>query len=96
MMSHWLCQVNTRVGHIARRQARLGGFIESPSPSLEALEDEDYDGDFDDDDDDKDGDASSTSDDEMTAWFTYLLSFMTKRGSNFDMRVIMYIGGELA
>ena len=28
-----LCQVNTRVGHIARWQVRLGGFIEFPSPS---------------------------------------------------------------
>ena len=25
-------QVNTRVSHIARRQAHLGGFVESPSP----------------------------------------------------------------
>ena len=31
-----LCQVNTCVGHIARRQARLGGFVESPSPPHEA------------------------------------------------------------
>ena len=28
-----LCQVNTHVGRIARRQARLLGFIKSPSPS---------------------------------------------------------------
>ena len=28
--------MNTRVGHIANRQARLGGFVESPSPTLEA------------------------------------------------------------
>ena len=61
-----MCQVNTRVGHIARRQAHLGGFIEFPSPSLKAFEDKDYDGDSDD-DDDEDEDASSTSDDEMTA-----------------------------
>ena len=60
-----LCQVNTRVGRIARRQARLGGFIESPSPSLEASEDEDDDGDFDD-DGDEDNDANSLSDDEMS------------------------------
>jgi len=31
-----LCQVNTHVGRIAQRQARLDGFIESPSPSLKA------------------------------------------------------------
>ena len=61
-----LCQVNTRVGCIARRQDRLGGFIESPSPSPKASEDENDDGDSDDDDDDGDEDASSPSDDEMT------------------------------
>ena len=51
------CQVNTRVVRIARRQARLGGFAASPSPSpkVSAVEDGD----------DKD-DASSSSDDEMT------------------------------
>ena len=63
-----LCQVNTYVGRIARRQAHLGGFVESSSPSPEATKDEDDDGNFDDDDDDdKDEDASSPSDDEMTA-----------------------------
>ena len=40
-LSDELCQVNTHVGHIARRQARLGGFTASPSLSLEASEDED-------------------------------------------------------
>ena len=54
-----LCQVNTCVGRIARWQARLSGFVESPSPSPEASED--------DDDDDEDEDASSLSNDEMTA-----------------------------
>ena len=58
-LSDELCQVNTYVGHIARRQARLSGFVESPSLSLEASED--------DDDDDEDEDASSLSNDEMTA-----------------------------
>ena len=47
-----LCQVNTCVGCIARRQARLGGFVESPSPPPKAFEDDD---DSDDDDDDEDG-----------------------------------------
>ena len=50
-LSDELCQVNTYVNRIARRQARLGGFVESPSPSPEASEDEDNDGDFDGDDD---------------------------------------------
>ena len=47
--------MNTCVGLIARRQARLGGFVESPSPLPEAF----------DDDDDEDGGASSPSGDEM-------------------------------
>ena len=59
-----LCQVNARVNRIARRQAYLGGFVESPFPSFEAFEDNDDDSD-DDDDDAEDGDASSPSDDEM-------------------------------
>ena len=58
-----LCQVNTRVGRIARRQAHLGGFVESPSPPSKASEDDD---DSNNDDDDADGDASSSSDDKMS------------------------------
>ena len=58
-----LCQVNTHVSHIARWQACLGGFVESPSPPPEAFEDDD---DSDSDDDDEDGDASSSSADEMS------------------------------
>ena len=50
--------MNTRVSHIARWQARLGGFVEFPSPPLEASKD---DSDSNEDDDDKDGDASSSS-----------------------------------
>ena len=68
-LSDKLCQVNTRVGRIARRQARLGGFIDSlspsPSPSPKASKDEDDDGDSND-DGDKDDSASSPSDDEMS------------------------------
>ena len=62
-LSDELCQVNTRVSRIARQQARLGGFVASPSPSPEASEDNDGDSDY----DDKDEDASSSGDDEMTA-----------------------------
>ena len=62
-----LYQVNTRVGRIARQQAHLGGFVESPSPSLEVFKDKDDDGDFDGGDAVEDEDASSFSDDEMTA-----------------------------
>ena len=61
-LSDELYQVNTRVGCIARWQAHLGGFVESPSPSPEASEDDDGDSDY----DDKDEDASSSGDDEMT------------------------------
>ena len=56
------CQVNTRVSHIARQQARLSGFTASPSPSPEASADEDGDDGV----NDEDEDASSSSDDEMT------------------------------
>ena len=66
-LSDELCQVNTRVSHIARRQARLSGFIEFPSPSPKASEDEDDDGDSNDDDDGEDEDASSSSDNVTTA-----------------------------
>ena len=61
-LSDELCQVNTHVSRIARRQACFGGFTASSSPSLEASTDEDGD----DGDDDEDEDASSSSDDEMT------------------------------
>ena len=49
--------MNTHVGRIARRQACLGSFVESPSPPPKASED---------DDDDEDGDASSSSADKMS------------------------------
>ena len=56
-LSDELCRVNTRVGCIARWQAHLGGFVESPSPPPNAS---------DDDNDDEDGDASSPSNDRMS------------------------------
>ena len=64
-----LYQVNTHVSCIARRQARLGGFVESPSPPSEAFEDDEAsedDDDSDDNDDAEDGDVSSSSADEMS------------------------------
>ena len=53
-----LYQVNTRVSHIARRQAHMGGFTASPSlsPSSQALKDDDDGGGSGDDDDYEDGD----------------------------------------
>ena len=56
-------QVNNHADRIARRQAHLGGFVESPSPPPKAFEDDD---DSDDDDDDEDGDASSSNSDKMS------------------------------
>ena len=54
---------------IARQQARLDGFMESPSPPLEAFEDNKASEDDDDsnnDDDDEDRDASSSSTNEIS------------------------------
>ena len=66
-----LHQLNTRVDCIAQRQARLGGFVDSTSPSLspspEASEDENDEGDFDGNDADEDDGASSSSEEEMPA-----------------------------
>ena len=79
-LSDELCQVNTHVGRIARRQACLGGFVESPSP--EASEDEDNDGDSNDDGDEDDS-AISPSDDEMSSWYTYPYVTRDKKGEYF-------------
>ena len=66
-LSTELYQVNTRVGRISRRQAYLGGFVESPSPPPEAYEASEDDSDSDsDDDDDEDGNASSSSSNKMS------------------------------
>ena len=51
-LSDELCQVNTRVGHIARRQVVMDGFTVASSPSPPVSEDESDDG--------------SNSDDEMS------------------------------
>ena len=68
ILSDELCQVNTRVGHIARCQAVMGGFVASPPPTPEASQDEDEDDDDDatTSDDGDDGDASSSSANEMS------------------------------
>ena len=69
----------------------MGGFIVASSPSPPASEDESGDGSRSDDVDEDDG-ASSPSDDEMSTWYTYPLSPVTKRGSSFDMRVVIHRG----
>ena len=75
--------MNTYVSCIAQRQAIIGGFTVSPSPSPQALEDEGDDDGSGDDVADEDEDASSFGDEEMTTLVTCPLSFMTKRGSSF-------------
>ena len=57
-LSDELCQVNSRVGHIARQQVQMGGFVPFPSPSPKAFDEDDT--------DDKDKDANSYNNDEMT------------------------------
>ena len=71
------------------------GFTAYTSLSPPTLEDESDDG-FSSDNADEDNGASSPSDDEMSIWYTYPLSLVTNRGSSFDMRVVIYIGGQLA
>ena len=90
-------QVNTHVGRIAWRQAHLGGFLESPSLSLEASEDEDDDSDFDGGDADEDKDGSSSDDDEMTAsqWLALCHSWQ-KGGVVLGMKVVMYLGRRVS
>ena len=88
--------MNTHIGHIARWQAHLDGFVESSFPSLEASEDEDNDGDSDDDADEDDA-FSSFGDNGMTA-FQWLARchLWQKGGVVLGVRVVMYLGGELA
>ena len=73
-LSDELCQVNTRVGRIARRQAEMGGYT-VPSTLVAFMDESDGSGsadhaEDDDDatasDDEDDGDASSSSTDEMS------------------------------
>ena len=69
-LSDELCQVNTRVGHIARRQAEMGGYTMRSTPMAPTNESDTDDANDDDDatasDDEDDGDASSPRDDEMS------------------------------
>ena len=56
-----MCQMNTRIGRIARRQSRLGGF--APSPSPDPSKESSNNG-----DDESDDASGSTNDDEMTGF----------------------------
>ena len=66
-LSGELCQVNTRVSCITRRQAHMCDFVASPSPSLSLQASKDKDDDDGSSDDDEDEDASSSSNEEMIA-----------------------------
>ena len=64
-LSDKLCQVNTCVGRIARRQVAMGGFTAYTPPSPPTSKDESDDS-FGSDDANEDDGASSPSDDEMS------------------------------
>ena len=64
-LSDELCEVNTRVGRIARQQAVMGSFTVASSPSPPASEDESDDGSGHEDANEDDG-ASSPCDDKMS------------------------------
>ena len=69
ILSDELCQVNTCVGRITRRQVVMGGFTASSSlsPSPQASEDGSDDDGFGSDDVNEDDGASSFGDEEITA-----------------------------
>ena len=86
-----LCQVNTRVVHIAWRQAEMGDYT-VPSTHMASTYESDDSGSADDAEDDDDAiasddeddvDASSSSANKMSTWYFYPLSLVTKRGSSF-------------
>ena len=83
-----ICQINTWVSRITRKQARMVGYASSPSPSPEASHDDVV-------DDDED-EADSSGDDKMTTfqWLALCHSWQ-KGGSSFGLRVVLYIEGEL-
>ena len=89
-LSDELCQVNTRVSCIAWRQAIIGGFTVSSSPSPQASEDESDDDGFDGDDADEDDGASFLGDEEMTTsqWIT-LCHLWQKGEVVLGMKVVM-------
>jgi len=60
-LSDEMCQMNTKIGHIACRQSRLGGF--APSPSLDHSKESSNNG-----DDESDDAFGSAHDDEMTGF----------------------------
>ena len=73
------------------------GFATSPSLSSSPQAFEDEDNGSGDDDDDEDEDANSSNNEEMIAsqWLALCHSWQ-KGGVDFGIRVVMYLGGELA
>ena len=61
-----LASIHSLLSCIAKWQAHLGGFVESPSPPLVASKTSEDDDDSNDDDDDEDRDSSSSSTDKMS------------------------------
>ena len=89
-LSDELCQVNTRVGRIARCQAEMGGYTMPSTPVASANKSDANDATASDDEDD--GNASSPSDEKMSTWHSYPLSLVTKGGVVLVMRVVILRG----
>ena len=64
-LSDELCQVNTRIGRIARHQAEMGDYT-TPSTPMASADESDGSNSVDASDDEDNGDASSPSNDEMS------------------------------
>ena len=64
-LSDELCQVNTRIGRIARRQAEMGDYT-TPSTPMALTDESNGSNSVDASDDEDNGDASSPSNDEMS------------------------------
>ena len=64
-LSDELCQVNTRIGRIARRQAEMGDYT-TPSTPMAFTDESNGSNSVDSSDDEDNGDASSPSNDEMS------------------------------
>ena len=90
-ISDEMCQMNTRIGHIAHQQSRLGDFV--LSPSLYPAEDSSLGGG---DGDDEDASGFEYDDGRIASqWFTHCHSWQKGRVVLY-MRVVFLLGGELA
>ena len=71
-----LCQVNIRVGYIVWQQAEMGSYKVASSP-VASKDENDGSGSA---DDAKDNDNGSSSNDEMSTWYTYPFVTHDKKG----------------